>query len=188
LTLWSTSVAMTSASFAWSRSSAELTGTGMTPCAQCAGQHWRTGAAEMSSVSTAGLRLAGVQSTSDKHTTRFLKSTVCEGHVVLCCHLCFICCSCQWGRVHLSLIVVVDVLLCHCCLPPQTAGVCIRLKELIERLFPRRSKQRRAEVEAERERQTGESQHPAITVVLFCIDKPKCCHLDSPSPAHTRLK
>jgi len=36
------------------------------------------------------------------------------------------------------------------------AGVCIRLKELIERMFPRRSKQRRTEVEQEREREKGE--------------------------------
>lgn len=46
-TLSSTSVATTSASSAWSRSSAELTGIGMIPCAQCAGQHLHTGAAEM---------------------------------------------------------------------------------------------------------------------------------------------
>lgn len=36
------------------------------------------------------------------------------------------------------------------------AGVCIRLKEMIERMFPRRSKQRRTEVEQEREREKGE--------------------------------
>ena len=38
-------------------------------------------------------------------------------------------------------------------LPP---GVCIKLKELITRLFPRRSKQRRIEVDQEREREKGE--------------------------------
>jgi hypothetical protein len=34
--------------------------------------------------------------------------------------------------------------------------VCIKLKELINRLFPRRSKQRRIEVDQEREREKGE--------------------------------
>ncbi len=38
----------------------------------------------------------------------------------------------------------------------STTGVCIKLKELIGRLFPRRSKQRCAEVEQEQEREKGE--------------------------------
>jgi hypothetical protein len=42
-------------------------------------------------------------------------------------------------------------------LTTTTTGVCIKLKQLIERLFPRRSRQRRTEVEQEQERQKGAS-------------------------------
>lgn len=72
------------------------------------------------------------------------------------------------------------------CLPfsphQPIAGVCIKLKELIERLFPRRSKQRKTEVEGEREREKGELQAWAYCLyVVNMKDKTKlswqhaCC-------------
>jgi hypothetical protein len=43
-------------------------------------------------------------------------------------------------------------------------GVCIRLKDLVERLFPRRSKQRRKEVEEEERGEAG-----AAVNALTCL-------------------
>lgn len=48
------------------------------------------------------------------------------------------------------------------------AGVCIRLKDLIDRLFPKRSKERRREVEEE------EKGEPTALTAVMVVHQPLC--------------
>jgi hypothetical protein len=82
----------------------------------------------------------------------------------LCCVLCS-------GSVQLFM-----ELSCFCVLLVCCAGVCIRLKELIERLFPRRSKKRRAEVEIDRQREQGRQKGHCHAPHRIPILVPDCCY------------